>query len=890
MDPGFQKVRRFSLGRRDRRREVEEELAFHLESSQRDLMATGLTAPLAREEADRRFGDLDRYRKACLTIDQRRERAERRGELVTDLLLDFKYALRSFRKSPAFLAGTVLTLALGIGGATAVFSVVYGVMLKPLPFPEPDRLMHLWEKNPERGWTFNEASPANFLDWRERATSFSGMTAYSTLGNDMALTGDGEPDHIAGVLVYPNFFEVLGLHPVLGRWFEEQDSWQGKATVVVLSHEIWQRRFGGDPALVGQSIQLNGRDRLVVGIAPAGIPFPQPGFDFWLPIAWEPANRSEVWFRRAHFVRPVARLKPGVSPEAGSTELETIAARLEKEYPETNLQMGAGLTPLSAWMSRGSRLSLLVLLAAVGLLLLVACANVAHLLLARAAPRTEEMDVRTALGASRFRILRQVLAESLLLAGAGGALGCVLAAWGTTALLALAPANLPRRQEIGLDAPVLAFAVALTLAATVLFGLAPAFKASRGKALRALAAGRGLAAAGSVRRGARVLVVVEIALSLVLVVGAGLFGKSLLQLTRVDPGFRPQNVLAVKLGLPGARYADTPQQLAFYDDLVARVSRQPGVIAVALTDRLPVTGSNWTSDFAVDGRGREEFGIDVNHRSVSPGYFQALSVPLLSGRIFTAADIAGAEQVVVVNQALAQRYFPGESPVGERLCFDRYPEPESRWRTIVGVVGDEKIEGLAKAPRPEILQPFAQNPEAGAELLVRTAGEPLALVAAIRAEVRSLDRHLPLFEVRTVEQVVAGSLVRERFLALLLGLFAAGALVLAALGTYALLAYQVALRKREIGIRMALGARLDNVLRLVVSEAVVLAGIGLALGIGIALALTRRASSLLYEVSPADPAVFAAVALCLTAVAAAASYLPARRAARIDPALTLREE
>lgn len=888
--PGFRRVRRFSLGRRDRRREVEEELAFHLASSERDLAASGLPAPVAREEAARRFGDLDRYRRQCLSIDQRRDRAQQRGELVKDLLLDFKYALRSFRKSPAFLAGTVLTLALGIGGATAVFSVVYGVLLKPLPFPEPARLVHLWEENAERGWSFNEAAPANFLDWRERARSFTDITAYRLLGSELALTGDGEPEPVPGTLVYANFFDVLGLRPVAGRWFEEHESWQGTAGVVVISQGLWQRRFGADPALIGKTINLNGRERTVVGIAPPGIPFPKPGLDFWLPIAWELANRTEIPFRRVHSILTLARLKPGVSPAAANAELEAIAAALEKEYPETNRAMGAGLMPLDAWMSRGNRLSLLVLLAAVGLLLAVACANVAHMLLARAAPRGEEMDLRTALGASRFRVLRQLLAESLLLATAGGALGWVIASWGTSALLALAPADLPRRQEIGLDGPVLAFAIVLTLGTTLLFGAAPAVKAMRGDALRALASGRGLAAAGTVRRGGRVLVVAEIALSLVLVVGATLFGKSLLRLTAVDPGFQGDDVLAVKLMLPGAVYSDTPRLRAFYQELLDRVGRHSGVESVSLTTRLPGTGTHWTSDFAIEGRDREDFGIDASHRSVSPSYFGTLAVPVLAGRAFTAADSTGAEPVVILNQTLARLYFPNESPLGKRLCFERYPSEKPYWRTVVGVVADEKMGSLSKPSRPEILDPFLADPDIGSELLLRSSGDPLALVAAVRAEVRALDRDLPLYEVRTVEQLVAGSLVRERFLAFLLGLFAAAALALAALGTYALLAYQVALRRREIGIRMALGARVDNVLRLVVTEAVVLSGIGLALGTGIALVLTRRASSLLYEVSPADPAVFAAVALCLAAVAAVASFLPARRAARIDPALTLREE
>jgi putative ABC transport system permease protein len=887
---GYRRVRRFTFGRREVEREVEDELAFHLEQSCRELAATGLDPQAAREEALRRFGDLERYRATTCEIDRRRRRLERGGEIMIDLIGDLRFALRSFRKSPGFVAGVVLTLALGIGGTTAIFSVVYAVLLKPLPFPAPDRLVQLWEKNPERGWTFADAAPANFLDWRQRAKSFTDVTACGSFGNPISLAGDGDPESLTSWAIYPNFFSVLGVPPLYGRGFTEDEAWQGKVESVVVSYGLFRRRFGGDPGLVGRTVELNGRARTVVGVMPPGFSFPQEGIDLWYPFDWEPANRDQVWFRRAHFVRTFARLAPGVSLAAARGELEGIAAQLETEYPETNQQMGAGASPLHESVVRESRPALLLLAGAVGLVLLVACANVAGLQLARGAVRRRELGMRAALGASGGRLARQLVTESLALALFGGAAGLALASWAGRGLVALVPGGLPRGGEIGLDGTVLAFAFAATLAAGLLFGLAPAIGAVWRSRAADLGGGRSGTTNPDQQRARRLLVVAEVALALVLVTGAGLLLKSLHRLSEVDPGFDPQGGVAVQVSLPGARYGEPAQARDFFDQLRERARALPGVRAAALTDHLALSGSSWTSDFAIAGRGREDYGVGVHHRTVGPEYFRTLGVPLVGGRTFTSEDRPDAPRVVLVNDALARRYFPAGDAVGSRLCFDRYPDDNSVWRTIVGVVGDEKIDDLASPARPEIFESTTQDDQYSLYLVLRAAGDPLALVPSVRAAVHDLDPKLPLDSVTTLDDVVAKATARQRFLTLLLGLFAAVALTLAVVGVYGVIAYGVAVRRREIGIRMALGARLGRVLGGVLGEGLLLGAAGLLLGLAGALAATRLLSGMLFEVSTTDAGTFTAVAVVVAAVAAAASYLPARRAAAVDPAVTLRSE
>ena len=887
---GFRRLRRFTFGGADLRRAVDDEFTFHLETATRELIAAGLDPRAAREEAERRFGDREAFRAACQRIGRRRRRAQWRGELMHDVVQDLHFALRGFRQSPGFVVAAVLTLALGIGATTAIFSVVYGVLLKPLPLPDPDRLVTLWESNPERRWTQADAAPANLLDWRERSRTLADVTAYIWRASHIALSGAGEPTVLPGVRVFGNFFSVLGTPPVVGRGFRFEESWDGEDRVVVIGDGFWRRRFGADPGIVGRAITLDGVDRVVVGVMPPGFSYPFPGTDVWIPFGFTPAYRQSVAFRRAHFVRPVARLRPGVSVAQAREDLETIAAQLSKEYPETNATMGAGITPLSEWTAGGTRPTLLILLGSVALVLVVACANVANLQLARGTLRRRELAVRSALGAGRGRLCRQLLTESVALAIAGGAVGLSLGFAGLRALLALSPGDLPRQSEIGLHGPVLLFAVAVTLVTGLLFGFAPALHAARASADRTLRGGGRSGTAGRRDQRARsVLVVSEIALAAVLVVAAGLLLRSFGVLIQLDPNFHPAGTIAVDLSLPRARYDEVDRVTGFYRRLLDRARALPGVVSAGLSDGLPLEAPGWSGDFAIAGRAREDFGVEFRHRRTSPDYFATLGVPILAGRNFTDAD-DGTVPVALVSESLARHYFAGSDPLGQRLTFDRYPTAASVWRTIVGVVADEKYDRLGAPGGDVIYEPFLQSPSGSITLVVRAAVAPLSILDGLRAQVAALDPAIPLDRPRTLDEVVDHSLARERFLTLLVGLFAAVALALALVGIYGLMAFAVSQRRREIGIRIALGAVGRQVLGLVVGRALALVVIGLALGLVGALLAVRLLRGVLYQVSATDPATFAAVAAVLAATALAASYLPARRAARIDPVETLRQE
>ena len=886
--PSYRPVRRFGA---DPRRDLDAEIEFHLDAATRDLIATGLSPAAAREEALRRFGDPEAARGACLAVARRR----RRGERLRDLGDDVRYALRSLGRSRGFTAAALLTLALGIGAASAIFSVVYGVVFRPLPFPEPGRLAMLWEKNPERDWMFNSVAPANFLDWRERGGDvFADVTSHAFWVSDLALTGGGEPVTVRTKSVFGNYFSVLGVEPALGRGFREEESWEGADLVTVLADGLWRRRFGGDPGVLGREIELEGRRYTVIGVMPPSFSYPdEERIDVWIPFGWDRAARGEVWFRRAHFVWAIARLAPGVTPEEADARLEAIAGRLEAEYPETNRLMGAGLTPLHEWVVGDTRRPLLVLLAAVGVLLAIACVNVANLQLARATARRPELAVRGCLGAGRGRLVRQLLAESGLLALAGGAAGVALGFAGTRALLALAPADLPRTGEVRFDGVAVGFALAVTALAALASGLAPALRASAAEPAAALGGsseGTGRATGG--RRGQRgrsALVVAELALAVVLVAGAGLLARSLLLLGRVDPGFRAEGVITAGLNLPETRYSENADVVGLFDRALARIRALPGVEHAGAVSSLPLDGTTFTSDFAIEGRDREDYGVDVHRRFLSPGYFEALGVPVVAGRAFGPGDDAEATPVVMINETLARRHFAGEDPIGARIATDRYPDEGSLWRTVIGVVGDERIEGLATSARDELFHPIAQAPRQGLHLVAAGPGDPKALIEPIRREIAALDPDLPLYEIRTLEEIVAASVVRERFVALLVSLFAAVAAALAAIGVYGVLAYAVTRRTRELGIRMALGAAARDVFGLVLRRALAMAAAGLALGIGGALLFGRLLSGLLYGVEPADPATLGAVAAFVLALALAAALLPGRRAASVEPSTALRQ-
>ncbi len=806
---------------------------------------------------------------------------------------DLGYAHRQLRRSPGFAAVALLTLALGIGANTTIFSAVNAVILRPLPFRDPGRLYMLAESNPDKGWVQAQVAPANMLDWKEQVRGFSNVAGYQDFPTGMTLTGRGAPQPLTLSVVTGNFFDVLGVRPELGRALRPAETWRGTEPVIVLTHSAWRLRFGGDPSILGRMITLDGQGYRVVGVMPRSLAFPYETMDGWIPEQWDPAYRSQVFFRRAHWLRAIARLAPGATATTANQELQAVVTRLQGQYPETNRVMGANMTPLHRYLVGDERTPLLVLLGAVGLLLLIACANVGNLLLVRISGRRRELAVRSALGAGRWRLGRQLLTESLVLSALGG-LGGILVGWlGTRALEGLQPHGLLRVSHFAFDLRVLAFVAASTAVAGALFGAAPVLWTGRrnlGSALRerSLAAGSG----GGSPRLAGGLVVGEVALALLLVVGAGLLVRSFQRLQRVDAGFDPHGVLEVTLNLPSTRYDTREKVNAFWSELLRRVGAMPGVTDASATSVVPLSGrSGWTSDASVAGRPPDAYVNGVAHREVAPGYFRTMGVPVLRGRSFTEADDPSGTRVVVINQTLARQYFRGQDPIGQRICFDQHPDSTSVWRTIVGVVGDERQSSVALGSRIEIIAPYYQAQNTNRiSLLARSTGNPAALVPAIRRAVSAMDPELPLLEVRTMDEVHSASLARQRFMMTLLLLFAAIALVLAVVGVYGVVAQTERQRTREIGIRIALGARAPEVVRLVLRRGAVLILAGLAVGLIAALLVTRAMRSLLYGVAPTDLPTFAAVTLVLAAAGLLATWIPARRAARVDPVRALRSE
>ena len=801
------------------------------------------------------------------------------------LLHDLRFAARTLLKKPAFSVAAALCLALGIGANTAMFSVVNGVLLRPLPYPEPERLVAVWERSVEHSEERNVVAPANYLDWRAGSTVFEEMGV--AMEYSFNLTGLGEPEEVPAQLISASMFPVLGVRPAFGRALTAADDAPGTEDVVVLSHGFWQRHFAGDRGVIGRRVMLNGQPFTVVGVMAEGFGIRASEAQLWAAIGLDPSvNYRESAGR---FLTAYGRLKPGVTPERAQGELRTIAARLEQAHPRYNTGWSVNVFPLYDEVVGEARRPLYVLAGVVAFVLLIACANVANLQLAQAAARSREIAVRAALGAGRWRVARQLLTESLVLAVAAGAAGILLAYWAVSALRAAAPASLPRVQEVGLDGRVLAFSVVLSLLTGVLFGLVPALRAARSDLQETLrAGGRGVSGGGTRTRSA--LVVAQVALSLVLLVGAGLMLKSFARLINVSPGFNPEQVLTARLSLPSSKYATPAAKRAFQDELLRRVRALPGVRSATAATYLPFTGMAAASSFWIEGRPTprpgEEPSADI--RAVDADFFGTLAVPVRRGTPFSDADARAASTPLVINEAAARRLFPNANPLGERIHM---PWGDTLVGEIVAVVGDVKHAGLDSVPEPTLYWPLQKFPSVGTvTLALRTAGDPMALAPALRREAKGIDPDQPLADVKPMLAYLGDSVERRRFNAALLGGFAAVALVLAAVGLYGVMSYTVAQHTRDFGIRIALGADARRVLGGVLRQALALVGVGLLVGVAGALAMTRVLTGLLYDVSATDPAVFAGIALLLTAVAAMASLLPARRATRVDPMVALRDE
>jgi putative ABC transport system permease protein len=788
-------------------------------------------------------------------------------------LADVRLALRQLRKVPAFTAAAVLTLALGIGANTAMFSVVDAVLLRALPFDDPGQVVHVWEA-PQPGQA-NSVSVGVFRDWARHTTAFESIAAIAP--GELNLAGDGEPERISGLRMSPSGLSVLRARPVLGRTFAPDEDQPGKNSVIVLTHELWKRRFGGDPGVVGRSVRLNGEPYAVIGVLPPAF-LPWEGVEFVVPIVFRPEALEQ---RDSHWLRVIGRLKPGVDLARAHQDLVLASLPYRPLYPKWKQDWGITVRPMHEQLTRDIRPMLLVLLGAVALVLLVACANVANLLLARAAERQKEVAVRLSLGATRGRIVRQLLAESLGLALAGAAAGLALAFTATAAIRAAAPANLPRASQIAVDWRVLGFAVLVSLATALVFGLVPALQASRPDLNAALVEG-GRANTGGRNRARHVLVVAEVAIALVLLAGAGLLVNSFVRLLNVPPGFDPRHGLALQVTLSGRPYPDPPARAAAMERLLERVRAVPGVEAAGSVTTLPLT---WPMDTLIRLAGREgphdgRFNCDFDY--VDAGSFRALGIPLTRGRLFDARDAAAGAKVAVVNETFVRTLFPKEDPLGRF-----FSEGDQQWQ-IVGVVGDVRLRGLAERIQPTLYRPLAFGWFPGRRLVVRTAGPPHAFVEPIRRAIQAVDPELPVANPQSLEDLVAASVAQRRLVLAVLGFFATSALLLAGIGLYGVVACTVSQRTREIGIRMAVGAPRRAVLGLFLRQGARLTGLGIVLGLLGALALTRLLASQLYGVEPTDPATFATVAGLLLAVALGASFLPARRAAAVDPIHALR--
>jgi putative ABC transport system permease protein len=814
------------------------------------------------------------------------------------LTQDLRYGLRLLARSPGFTAIALLTLTLGIGATAAIFSVVDAVLLRALPYRDPQRLVTVFEDDSEVGFPRNTPAPGNYSDWKAQTQIFEDAAAAAEYGrfHVFNLTGDsgadaGEPEKLQSASVTQNLFAVLGAKPALGRVFLPEEDRPGGPHVVLIGHGLWKRRFAGDPGLVGKAIALNGEKYTVVGVMPAGFAYPSASADIWTPMA---LTQDQMADRGNHYLEVVARLRPGVTLAQANAGLQVLAKRLAQAYPDTNAGIRRFFAePLQDTYTYGARTGLIVLMAAVGFILLIACANIANLLLARATGRQREIAVRTALGAARSRIVRQILTESALLAAGGGLLGILLADWCFNFLKNLIPVDLSRTVSLALDPGVLAFAVAISLASSLLFGMAPALQVSRIDLNVVLKEG-GRGSSGP-RRGVlrNLLVIGEVALSLMLLVGSGLLLESFARLRGVDPGFRADHVLTVRVDAPVTKYGEFTKRSAFFERVLERVRALPGVRAAGFTSALPLTWEGGSSGFTPEGVApRPDVPWSANNRVVTSGYFEAMRIPLRRGRLFQDADGAHAPLVAIVNETMARKFWPNQDALGKRFKFDDSGD-KTPWLRIVGIVGDVRQMRLNDPPRQEMYFPYWQakdNWMVLRDLAIHTSGDPLRLAAATRQAVWSIDKDQPVSNVMTLDDLLDQEVAQRRVQAALLGGLAALALILACIGIYGVLSYLVTQRTREIGVRVALGASASDVFRTVAGQGMTLAGLGIAAGLAGALALSRLLGSLLFGVRAGEPMAYAGAVAVFGMVALMACYFPARRAARVDPMITLRYE